>query len=152
MAFGQKSKLSIFDNLVAKKWKAEGNWEDGSKFKQELKINYSLDSTIIIVNSTGFIDKEQTKLGLRNHGIRQYDEQSKSLKFWEFDTFGGRTEGIILSEGKNIIYQYNYGDSILTDMWEYIDDSTYNFKVGDYKNGVWIQLYLSSQFKEFKEK
>ena len=51
MTYGQKSQLSIFDNLVAKTWKAEGKWGDGSNFKQELKINYSLDSTLVIVNS-----------------------------------------------------------------------------------------------------
>lgn len=152
MAFGQNSRLSIFDNLVAKTWKAEGNWGDGSKFKQEIKINYSLDSTIIIAHSIGFIDKEQTKLGLRNHGIRQFDKKSNSIKFWEFDVWGGLTEGIVISEGKNIIYQYNYGGSSVTDMWEYVNDSTYNFKVGDYKDGVWKQLYLSTQFKAIEEK
>ena len=152
MTYGQESQLSIFDNLVGKTWKAEGNWANGSKFKQKIKINYSLDSTIIIVNSVGFVDKEQTKLGLRNHGIRQFDKQTKKIKFWEFDVFGGLTKGIVFSEGKNIIYQYNYGDLTVTDMWEYVDELTYNFKVGDYKDGVWKQIYLNTQFKVDEEK
>ena len=152
MAFGQSSELSIFDNLVTKTWKAEGNWGDGSKFIQEIKIDYSLDSTLVIVNSIGFIDKEQTKLGLRNHGIRQFDKVSKSIKFWEFDVFGGLTEGIVFTEGENIIYQYEYGGSNITDMWEYIDDSTYNFKIGNYNNGIWKQIYLSTKFIEIEEK
>lgn len=152
MTFSQNSQLSIFNNLVSKTWKAEGNWGDGSKFKQEIQFTLSLDNTIIITNSIGFIDKEQTKLGLRNHGIRQFDKKSNSIKFWEFDIFGGLTEGVVFSEGKNIVYQYNYGGSFVTDMWEYVDESTYNFKVGDYKDGVWKQIYLNTQFKVVEEK
>ncbi|MCK0191412.1 hypothetical protein [Arenibacter sp. F20364] len=151
LTLGQHPELAIFDNLVAKIWKAEGNWGDGSKFKQEIKIEYLLDSTIVIAKSVGFIDKAQTKLGLRNHGIRQFDKVSNSIKFWEFDIFGGLTEGIVFAEGKNIIYQYSYGDSIVTDMWEYIDGSTYNFKVGNYQNGNWKQVYLNTQFIEVKK-
>lgn len=150
--YSQKSKLSIFDNLVAKTWKAEGNWENGSKFKQEIKIWYSLDSTIVITNAIGFIDKEQTKLGLRNHGIRQFDGPSGSIKFWEFDVFGGLTTGTVFAKGKDIVYQYEYGGTMVTDMWEYIDDSTYDFKVGSYENGTWKQIYLNVQFKEVDEK
>jgi len=152
LTFGQNSELSIFDNLVTKTWQAEGNWGDGSKFTQKIKIDYSLDSTLIIVKTIGFINKEQTKLGLRNHGIRQFDKVSKSIKFWEFDTFGGLTEGIVFTEGKNIIYQYEYGDSYITDMWEYVDDSTYNFKIGNYDNGIWKQIYLSTKFIEIEGK
>ena len=152
VTLGQKSELSIFDALVAKTWKAEGNWGDGSKFIQEITMNYSLDSTIVIVNSIGFTDKEQTTLGARNHGVRQFDKESKSIKFWEFDVFGGLTEGVVFTEGKNILYQYEYGDSHVTEMWEYVDASTYHFKVGNYEDGIWKQTYLSTQFREVKKK
>ena len=148
ITFSQSSGLSMFDNLVGKTWKAEGNWGDGSKFSQEIEINYSLDSSIVKLNTIGFVDKAQIKLGLRNHGIRQFDETSNSVKFWEFDVFGGLTEGTVISEGKNIVYQYKYGNSNLTDMWEYIDDSTYTYKVGEYNNGIWNKVYLNTQFKE----
>lgn len=151
VALSQNSQLSMFDNLIDKTWKAVGKWGDGSKFVQEIEMKYSLDSTIVEVNSIGFVDEEQTKLGLRNRGIRQLNKELNKVKFWEFDVFGGLTEGIVLSEGKNILYQYEYGGSSVTDMWEYVDDSTYNFKVGDYKDGEWKQLYLSTQFKEVKK-
>ena len=140
----------MFDNLVGKSWKASGNWGDGNKFNQEIKFDYSLDSTIVIAKSIGFINKEQTKLGLRNHGIRQYDKITKSIKFWEFDVFGELTKGSVFSEGKNIVYQYTYGTSTITDMWEYVDDSTYNLIVGTYENGEWKQVYLSTKFKKTK--
>ena len=32
----QENKLAMFDNLVGKVWKADGEWGDGSKFKQEI--------------------------------------------------------------------------------------------------------------------
>lgn len=151
LIYGQESRLSIFDNLIGKTWKASGNWESGNVFKQEITMNYALDRTIIIVNSIGFTDTEQTKLGARNHGIRQFDEPSNKIRFWEFDVFGGLTEGIVFSEGKNIIYQYNYGGSMITDMWEYVNDHTYNFKVGNYIDGAWKQIYLNTQFKASKK-
>ncbi len=150
LGFCQNSNLSIFDNLISKTWKADGNWTNGSKFKQEITFKYALDNTIIITNSTGYIDQEQTKLGLRNHGVRQFDEKSKHIKFWEFDVFGGLTTGTVFAKGKNIMYQYKYGNSMVTDMWEYINDTTYNFKVGIYKNDIWEQLFLSTQFKAVK--
>jgi len=150
ISFGQDAPLSIFDHVISKTWKATGNWGDGSQFKQEIEFKYSLDSTIVIANAIGFVDQAQTKLGLRNHGIRQYDKTSGSIKFWEFDVFGGLTEGVVFAEGKNIIYQYAYGESTITDMWEYVDDTTYNFKVGSYKDGAWEQVYLETQFIQIK--
>ncbi len=147
ISFSQNTSMSIFDNLVGKTWQAEGKWGDGSKFKQEITLEYSLDKNLVVTKSKGFTDQEQTKYGDRNHGIRKYDEASKSLKFWEFDVFGGVTEGTISSEGKNIMYQYEYGGSKVTDLWEYVDDHTYNFKVGNYADGKWKQVYLNTQFK-----
>ena len=152
LSFGQDAKLSIFDNLVSKTWKAEGKWGDGSKFVQEITFSYDLDKKIVIAESVGFVDKAQTKLGPRNHGIRQFDTATNTIKFWEFDVFGGLTKGTVFAEGKNIVYQYKYGNSVVTDMWEYVDDSTYNFKVGSYENGEWKQVYLSTQFVELKTK
>lgn len=58
ISFGQETELSLFDNLVSKTWKAEGKWGDGSKFIQEIKINYSLDSTLVVLESIGFVDQK----------------------------------------------------------------------------------------------
>ena len=146
LTFGQNTKLSMFDNLVGKTWKAEGLWGNGSKFIQETEFNYALDGSVVLSESIGFVDENQTELGRRNHGIRQYDNKTNTVKFWEFDVFGGLTKGTVSIEGKSIMYQYEYGDSKLTDLWEFVNDSTYNFKVGEYKNGTWSQIYLSTQF------
>ena len=139
--------LKPFERLVNKKWTASGSWGDGKKFEQEITFTYSLDSQIVIANTIGFLDEAQTRLGQRNHGIRKFDAQYQQIKFWEFDVFGGITEGEVLIEDDNIIYQYNYDGIQLTDIWEYVDDRTYNFTVGEYQEGEWKTKYLETQFK-----
>ena len=144
--YAQENRLSVFDNLIGKTWKAEGNWGDGSQFKQETTFRYSLDSTLVIAESKGFTNREQTEYGPRNHGIRKFDAQSNGIKFWEFDIFGGTTEGVVKIRDKDIVYTYSYGASTVTDYWEYVDENTYNFTVGSFKEGVWEQTYLKTQF------
>lgn len=143
----QENPLQVFDLLIGKTWKAQGNWSDGSKFKQEIDFSYALEGHAILTKSKGYTNKEQTQYGHRNHGIRKYNAENQTLEFWEFDVFGGVTKGTVIVEGKNLLYQYNYGESVVTDSWEYVDDNTYNFKVGNYTDGVWEQVYLETQFK-----
>ncbi len=138
--------LKKMEPLMGKTWSATGNWGDGSKFKQEITFSYGLDSTLVFAKSKGFTNKEQTEYGDRNHGIRKYDTASNSYKFWEFDVFGGVTHGSLVFEGNNILYHYVYGGNTITDAWEYVDPNTYNFKVGNYENGEWKQVYLNTQF------
>ncbi|MBT8186137.1 MAG: hypothetical protein HKP38_06670 [Croceitalea sp.] len=130
---------------------AQGTWGDGTKFKQEVTFSYALDNSLVIAKSLGFTNKEQTKYGPRNHGIRKYDAASQSLVFWEFDAFDGVTTGKIWFEGKNHYYQYVYGEQAITDGWEYVDDDTYNFRVGSFEDGKWNQIYLETQFIAIKQ-
>ncbi|WP_027393034.1 hypothetical protein [Aquimarina latercula] len=148
----QESNLVVFENLIDKEWKAIGTWGDGTAFKQETIFKFDLNRTIVIAKSKGFTDKKQTKYGSRNHGIRKFDQETNTIKFWEFDIFGGVTKGIVIVDGKNILYQYQYGSSLVTDMWEYVDNNTYNFKVGNYVDGSWKQIYLETQFRTEKIK
>lgn len=143
----QENKLALFDNLIDRTWYAEGSWGNGAEFKQEIAFRYDLGNTLVIAESKGFTNQEHTEYGPRNHGIRKYDSKTNTIQFWEFDVFGGITKGTVSSEEKNIHYTYSYGESMVTDMWEYVDDNTYNFKVGEYKNGKWTQTYLSTQFR-----
>ena len=142
----QDNPISIFDPLVNTTWTAEGQWGDGSAFKQEIYFKYDLNGRIVIANSKGYTNMERTSFGKRNHGIRKYDSISGSIKFWEYDVFGGLTTGEVISNGKSILYQYDYGNSKVTDMWEYVNDSTYNFIVGSFNNGTWDQRFLETQF------
>ena len=145
--FCQDNNLSIFENLTTKTWSAQGTWGDGSPFRQELTFRYSLDSTIVIVDTKGFTDKEQKVFGPRNHGLRKYDKSKNEIQFWEFDVFGGVTKGTVTSKGKDILYKYSYAGTNVTDYWEHIDDSTYNLKIGVYENGEWKKTFSNVVFK-----
>lgn len=147
LLMSQENPLDIFKPLENYTWSAEGKWGDGSKFKQDINFEFSLDNKLVKVESMGFTDKEQTKYGLRNHGIRQYDPKINQIRFWEFDVFGGLTEGIVEADGKNIISKYNYGGTFVTEMWIYKDENSYNFIVGIYDEGEWKQKFLDTEFK-----
>lgn len=142
----QDNSLAVFKSLEKYRWKAEGAWGDGSAFKQEISFQFSLDDKLVLVESLGFTNKEQTEFGLRNHGIRQYDEKLKKIRFWEFDVFGNVTEGIVESEGKNLKYSYDYEGTLVTEMWLHKNEKTYDFIVGVYENGEWKQKFLETQF------
>lgn len=80
---------------------------------------------------------------------------SQNLLLSIFDNLVGKTwkaEGTVVVEGKNIQYQYNYGGVLVTYMWEYVNDSTYQFTVGKFEDGTWKQTYLSTQFKKVEDK
>lgn len=139
--------LAIFEHLTPKTWKAEGKWGDGSLFKQESEFSFALDSTLVLVKSKGFTNQEQTEYDDRNHGIRKWNSKKNILEFWEFDVFGGVTQGKIFVEDKNLRYEYDYGGTLVSDYWEFVDDNTYNFKVGNYVDGEWKQVYLKTQFR-----
>ena len=147
LTIAQDNPLDIFKPLENNIWYAEGKWGDGSDFKQEISLAYSLDDKIVKVQSKGFTDKEQTVFGLRNHGIRYYDQESKQIKFWEFDVFGGLTEGSVKADGKNLIYSYDYGGTIVTEMWRFKDESTYDYIVGIFSDGQWQQKFLETEFR-----
>ena len=146
-SFSQVDDMSIFEPLMNKVWKAEESWENGAKFKQEVVLKYNLDKKVVIAKSKGYTDQEQTKFGLRNYGIRQVDAGSGKIKFWEHDVFGGITEGIVYGIGKDIFYEYRYNDQVLTDKWEYVNDSTYNFIIGTMHGDHWHNTYLRTQFR-----
>ena len=146
-----QNQLEFFGPLTGGIWKAEGAWGNGTKFRQEKTFEFQLNNQIIVSKSKGYTNQEQTTYGPRNHGVYAYDKESDTINFWEFDVFGGVTQGTITSNGKDIIYSYEYGDYQLTDYWEFVDDRTYNFKVGTFKDGVWEQVFQSTQFKRSNE-
>ncbi|WP_109829673.1 hypothetical protein [Reichenbachiella versicolor] len=142
----QENPLSIFKPLENYIWTAEGNWGDGSQFKQVISLEFSLNDKIVKVESKGFIDTAQTQFGSRNHGVRQYDQKAKAIRFWEFDVFGNLTEGTVEKEDRDIIYKYVYGGTSVTEIWKYKSDTTYGFIVGIYEDGEWKQKFLETQF------
>lgn len=139
--------LSPFENLIGGTWKIDTEWGDGTAFKQEITYTWSLSGKIISSKTIGNISKTGYEQGLRNEGVRVWSSADSTLKFWEFDVFGGVTQGKVLVKGKNHYYQYEYetGDGVmtLTDGWEFVSNDEYTYSVGVFKDGKWSQKYLS---------
>ncbi|WP_115462779.1 hypothetical protein [Winogradskyella aurantiaca] len=146
--FGQSKGLEGFNNLIGKTWKASGQWSNGTKFEQEVHFSFDLCKQIVLAETIGYIDDKQQELGKRNHGVRLYNASTEKLEFWEFDRFGGVTNGQLMVDGNTIYYFYSYGGTDLTDCWEYIDANTYKFTVGVYNNCNWKKTYLVTEFKQ----
>ncbi|MGB0869131.1 MAG: hypothetical protein ACPGSD_06010 [Flavobacteriales bacterium] len=144
--FSQNKALLNLSHLTNKSWKTEGKWKNGNSFIQNIKFEYSLDSTLLKSKTYGFIDSTETEFGLRNEGIRQFDKSSKSIRFWEFDIFGGCTTGEFIIEDKSFYYVYNYEGMLLTDYWQFIDENTYILTVGTYEEGKWKQKFIETTF------
>lgn len=139
--------LNIFEPLMGGKWLVEGTWENGGKFKQEVVLEWGLDKKIVKVKTYGTIDQATNAYGLRNEGIRAWSLSDSTIQFWEFDVFGGITEGTCQSEGRNIYYDYDYQGLALRDAWNYINDDTYEFVVGSVKDGKMDKVYQKSTFR-----
>lgn len=140
--------LSFFEPLIGKVWVVDGQWGDGTPFKQEIIYEYDLDKKIVQTFTDGYVNEDRTAWGKRNHGIRKWDEKANKFKFWEYDVFGGVTEGEVFVVGDNIYNQYIYGEegvrSTITDGMEKINENTYAFKTGIYEDGKWKQVFLDT--------
>ncbi|MCT4663652.1 MAG: hypothetical protein N4A45_00295 [Flavobacteriales bacterium] len=150
--FAQNEQLSIFSNLVNRTWKAEGKWENGKPFIQESSFEYGANGKVIVVKTKGIIDEKTAKVGDRNHGIRQFEKENGIIRFWEFDYQGNLTKGSVFGLGRNLMYQYQYQNFRVTDLWEYIDENTYKLTVGFYENNNWKQIFLQTTFKAVEKK
>lgn len=157
--FAQQSReegMNAIAQLIGGKWVAEGKWQqDGKKFKQEVIFEWGLDHNIIKVKTYGITDPETGEFGLRNEGIRAWDDKDNAMKFWEFDIFGGITSGTCIVDEQQVHYQYEYkiDDSyaLFRDTWTKIDDDTYRYRVGIVEHGKWQSILLDTTFKRVIE-
>ena len=141
-----EDQLSNFRNLTGSTWEVDGEWKNGQKLKQEKVFESSLRGRIIKVKTYGTVNMENGEYGLRNEGIRAYNAEKKQIEFIEFDVFGGVTVGVIYFKGKDIYYNYTYQGMFLTDQWKYVDDDTYEYKVGVLEDDEWTQVFHESRF------
>ena len=146
----EENPLSIFDALIGKTWAIEAKWGNGSFFKQEVSFRYGLEGNAVFAETKGFVDTEGEEFGDRNFGVRKFDKESDKILFWEFDTFGGVTTGEVQLKGKNTWYVYEYGGTTLADIWEYVDEETYIYKVAQYTDGKMGDVYLEGVYKLMK--
>lgn len=143
--------FTAFRNLIGSRWQGSGAWIDGTPFKQEVVLSQSLKGKLIKVQTYGNVSTSGFEFGLRNEGIRAWDDAESRIGFWEFDIFGGITRGYCSVEGNNIYYHYDYdtGSEIIkmTDGWIYKDLNTYALKVGVFEDGKWTAVYLDTTMK-----
>jgi hypothetical protein len=146
--------LQAFENLVGGIWEGKGAWSNGTPFHQQISFEWGLTGKMIKVKTYGNVSREGYEFGLRNEGVRMWSEETSEVKFWEFDIFGGVTDGAVETDGDNIYYRYIYetgqGQTELTDAWIHQDENTYEYIVGVYQNGEWIQRYLSTAMKRIE--
>ncbi|MEP1096102.1 MAG: hypothetical protein ABJG78_13390 [Cyclobacteriaceae bacterium] len=139
-----QSELSAFENLVGSKWEVVGKWSNGEDFRQEYLFEWSLDKKLIKVQTFGTTNMLTGEYGLRNEGIRFWKENEEVIKFYEFDIFGGITEGVCTIDSNSIIYDYVYEGLTFRDSWIFKDLNTYQYVVENLENGERKELYQTS--------
>lgn len=138
--------FTAFHNLIGNKWEGAGKWTDGSPFRHEVLVSTSLDGKLIRAQTYSAENTTGSGLAIRNDGIRAWDAAQSKMRFWEFDIFGGITEGYCTVDGNDIYYHYEYdpggGTMKLTDAWIQKDKDTYQYRIGVFENGKWTKLFL----------
>jgi len=108
-------------------------------------FEWGLNGKIVKVQHYGDDWNNRGEFGLRNEGIRAWDEKSKTILFWEFDVLGGITTGEVIVDHDTLHYEYRYPidgkQTTLRDSWYRRDADTYDFNVlVREKNGWKIML------------
>ena len=138
----QDHPLSAFENLMGKTWVVEGTWGNGTKYKKETVFEFAFSKTLVVEKSDGFTDSLQTQFGPRNYGVRQFNPSDSSIRFYEYDVFGGLTQGEVIVEDQDIRYKYEYGGYTLMDIWMYESEDRYRYVVTEFKDGAISEQYL----------
>lgn len=142
----QDNPISVFENIAGSTWISEGTQLGGHEGKTVKEISLGLDGKVIKV-TTSTTDPQTGIFGLRNEGIRTFNTATKQLEFYEFDKFGGVTQGVVIVDGKDIHYQYEYGELTLRDSWIYVNNDEYLYIVASWKDGKQDQQYHKGSFK-----
>jgi len=143
--------LQPFSPIVGATWKANGKWKDGRPFKQEVEYRWGVGSQNVQVATKSYLDTSFTGFGAFSEGVHAWDNNNNQIRFWNFDMYGNIVEGKVLTKGKDITYVYNYkaedGTEIaMTDMWKWVKEDKYMFKVGTMEDGEWKEVYLETYF------
>lgn len=139
------SLATYFDDFVGCTWVLDTTWSNDVRFHQEVNYEYTLNKTVVKAQTYGTINFTTKEFGLRNEGIRMYDKGTETFKFWEFDIFGGITEGKINFSGDSTIYTYEYNDLLMQDVWIKEDVNTYTYLIRSIKDGEIQKIFLQTQ-------
>lgn len=137
----------VYFNFIGGTWETKGKWQNGTEYHQEIVVEMELTKNIFTVKTRDYIDSKKFDNSQRNYGIRAWDKNEQKMKFWEFDVFGGITEGEIKIDGQNIYHIYHYHNKTLADAWIYVDKDTYTYKVCEFANGKLGKEYMVSTYR-----
>jgi len=145
----QKDTLAVFKPLDNTTWVATAMWKNGGPFNQEISYELQLDNKVLVTETKSYYNSNnETKFQKISHGIKQYNKETKQIDFYEFSIRGNVTKGKLTLKDRNFYYTYKYGKEILTDAWEYKNDSVYDFTIGVYDDGKWKKTYLHTWFRK----
>ncbi|MCE7995586.1 MAG: hypothetical protein HEP71_26645 [Roseivirga sp.] len=146
-ANSQGEQMKAFENLIGGEWVTTPKAAGGLQSKSVSKFEWGLNRKIIKSKYYNH-DPKTFEFGLRNEGIRAHNASDSTIVFYEFDRFGGITEGTVLTEGQNLHYEYDYhGELKLRDTWKFIDKDNYSLTVGVWKDGKWEKKYHEALVK-----
>lgn len=144
-SLAQDNAILALKNLAGSTWISEGEQLGGHQGKTVKEMSWGLDGKIVKVK-TYTTDPKTLEFGLRNEGVRIFNTTTGQLEFYEFDKFGGVSQGVIIVDGKNLHYEYQYGDLLLRDSWYYRNDNEYLYIVASWQDGKQTQKYHEGVF------
>lgn len=144
---GDVSAWQAMQALGGHTWVIQGEWSNGKPFLQEIRFDWSMDSTILLAHSYDAYTGPAPGLTLRSEGVRAFDRERNTVRLWEFDHLGGITEGEVILVNGALHHNYDYrtqeGMMRLTDAWIPNDTGGYTYRVGVFSNGMWTTTYLT---------
>jgi len=141
----------VFESLVGGTWTVSGTWSSGVPLHQRKQFEWGPRRAFIqsktMTSSNGTDQWEQ-----HSTGIRQWQRTEKNVLFWEFDRFGGVTEGRVGFVGEHTFYyEYSYlvrGQTLhMRDTWTRIDNDRYTYTIGQYEGEALQQTFLEAEFR-----
>ncbi len=148
--FAQENSINAFETLADAKWVSEGIQLGGFEGRTVYEMKWDLNKKIVRVNSFS-TDPKTKEFGFRAVGVRVYNKENGRLEFYEFDKFGGITQGTILIDGQNLHFEYEYNGAFLRDSWIYVNGDKFKFIVGTWEDGKWSQKFHETTFVKAKD-
>ena len=144
---------AFFEHLVGGTWEADGTWQNGSPFVQHQQYAWGPGKAFIMVKSFGPVESTAggTDMEWRNEGIRAWDADSGTMRFWEFDRYGGITTGGVSLQGDVLVYDYVYtsdgADMHIRETLSIQSPSSIGYRIGTWTDGSWSQLMLETTLR-----
>lgn len=130
-----------FDVFLGASWEIDAYFLDGNRLQQKFEVTKGADGQIY--HSKTWQKDADGNYQLKSEGVRAWDDSSRSFKFWEWGVDGSMVSGSVVIEGKSILYIYEYGNEIVTDMYSYERDGLFEYIIGVKNGDTWSTVYAN---------